>query len=166
VKPRGKARIHQRCSVPGIHQERERPFAANADVGHDHTPDDPYRHHRRRTGLRRTGFLEHGQLYAGDHRRRHMRLRLAAATPCHERDEGDDCERMSSPHCVRFRSAFIVPPRPTSPGRPELLPVSLPLDAERFITACRHRGYFRREGRGRYELSSLALTAGAGIVGL
>jgi hypothetical protein len=107
VKPRRKARIDESCRSPGVHQEREWPFAADTDVRNDHSPvtDDPYRHNRRRTGLRRTGFLEHGQLYASDHGRRYTRLRLAAATPGDEGDDGDGNERMSrpqsSPHGVR-----------------------------------------------------------------
>jgi hypothetical protein len=105
VKPRCKARINESCRSPGIDQEREWPFAADADVGDDRSAtDDPYRHNRRRAGLRRTGFLEHGKLYGWDHGRRHMRSRLAAATPSDEGDDGDDNERMSSPqsstHCV------------------------------------------------------------------
>ena len=92
--------------------------------------DDPYRHNRRRTGLRRTGFLKHGQLYPCDHGRRHRRWRLAAATPSEEGDGGDDNERVSSPqsssHYVRSLLPLFVPSCPTSPGPPALLPVSAP----------------------------------------
>ena len=122
MKPRRKARIHESCRSPGIHQERERPFAADADVGDDRTaPDDPYRHNRRRTWLRRTGFLEHGQLYAWAHGRRHRRLRLAAATPSDEGGDDDyDNERMSSlqssTHCVRALLRLHCPTLPNLAG--------------------------------------------------
>ncbi len=95
MKPRRKARIHQTCSCPGIHQEPEWPFAADADVGDDRSAtDNPYRHNRRRTGLRRTGFLKHGQLY--DHRPRHRRWRLAGVTPSEEGDDGS-CSSLARP---------------------------------------------------------------------
>jgi hypothetical protein len=97
VEPRRKARVHEACGSPDVHQERERPFAADADVGDDRSPDDPYRHNRHRTGLRRTRLLEHGQLYACGHGRRHMRRRLAAATPGEEGGDGGDNERVPSP---------------------------------------------------------------------
>ncbi len=106
MKPRCKARIHESCRCPGIHQEREWPFAVEADVGCDRSAtDDPYWHNRHRTGLRRTGFFEQGQSYAWDRGRRPRGLRLAAAPASDEGDDGDDNERMSSPHssthCVR-----------------------------------------------------------------
>ncbi len=113
MKPRRKARIHESCRSPGIHQEREWPFATDADVGDDGGPDDPYRHDRGRTGRRRTGFLEHGQLYATDRGRRRP-WRSAAATPGEEGGGSDDNERVSnsrsSAHFVPS-FPFIVPPR-------------------------------------------------------
>ena len=103
-------------------------------------PDDPYRHNRRRTGLRRTGFLEHGQLYASDHGRRHMRFRLAAATPGDEGDDGDDNERMSRPqsstHCVRSLLRLHCPILPNLAGAAcpvASLPASTPNEASAVV---------------------------------
>jgi hypothetical protein len=111
VKPRRKARIYESRRSPGINQEPERPFAADTDVGDDRRPsDDSYRHNRRKSGLRRTGVLEHGQLQAWDQGRRGS-VRLAAATPGDEGDDGDDNDRTSSRQSSthRVRSRGLVP---------------------------------------------------------
>lgn len=43
----GDTRIHHTCGSPGIYQEREWTVTADADVGDDGCPDDPYWYNRR-----------------------------------------------------------------------------------------------------------------------
>ena len=60
MKPGRQARIHQSCGSPGIYQEREWPFAADADVGDDRSPDDPYGHNRPGPGCGAQDFSNTG----------------------------------------------------------------------------------------------------------
>jgi hypothetical protein len=67
--------------------------------------------------MRRTGFLEHGQLYACGPGRRRMRWRLAT-TPSEEGSDGEDNHRVTSPqsstHYLRsplpLHCPILVPP--------------------------------------------------------